>query len=185
MRGVNSRKEKYYYDEPFACVAQKQSKRTSRRYFEASFKCQHCGVLINADPLLSGVQNRNHCPYCLWSRHVDLYQAGDRLCACRADMRPMGLTLKQSRNKYTQQAGELMLVHQCEGCDAFSINRVAADDIADWIVDCYQVSLSITEADRQTLLSQGITLLGRADDFLLMRRLFGMEKEKPIDNFPI
>jgi hypothetical protein len=46
------------------------------------FKCGHCHAFVSMEPILSGVQNRNHCPYCLWSRHLDLYEAGDRLSAC-------------------------------------------------------------------------------------------------------
>ena len=49
------------------------------------FTCIHCKREISSDPILSGVNNRNHCPYCLHSRHVDLYQAGDRLNACKGD----------------------------------------------------------------------------------------------------
>ncbi|NJM07872.1 RNHCP domain-containing protein [Candidatus Gracilibacteria bacterium] len=35
------------------------------------FVCLHCGLYIAFHPQIAGVQNRNHCPYCLWSRHVD------------------------------------------------------------------------------------------------------------------
>ena len=57
----------------------------------ADFRCQHCGAYVSASRVLSGVSNRNHCPYCLWSRHLDLFEAGDRLAACKAPMRPVGL----------------------------------------------------------------------------------------------
>ena len=93
------------------------------------FKCRHCGSYISTARPLAGVGNRNHCPYCLWSRHLDLFEAGDRLAACKAPMRPVGLTLKNSRNKYARAAsGELMLVHLCTDCSKISINRIAADD---------------------------------------------------------
>jgi hypothetical protein len=46
------------------------------------------------------VRNRNHCPYCLWSRCLDLFRAGDRLSACKAPMQPVGLALKHTRKKY-------------------------------------------------------------------------------------
>ena len=61
---------------------------------------RHCHVIVSSAHLLSGVNNRNHCPYCLWSCHLDLYTAGDRLSACKAPMKPIGLTMKRSRNKY-------------------------------------------------------------------------------------
>ncbi len=63
------------------------------------FTCIHCKREISSDPILSGVNNRNHCPYCLHSRHVDLYQAGDRLNACKGDLRPIGLAWKKSHKK--------------------------------------------------------------------------------------
>src|SRR5512147_2229255 len=93
------------------------------------FRCAHCHALVSSAHLFSGVNNRNHCPYCLWSCHLDLFAAGDRLSACKAPMQPIGLTMKPGRNKYRPEAhGELMLVHACTGCGSLSINRIAADD---------------------------------------------------------
>jgi hypothetical protein len=37
-------------------------------------------------PLSTG-SYRNHCPACLWSKHVDV-QPGDRAATCRGLMRP-------------------------------------------------------------------------------------------------
>ena len=42
---------------------------------DAGFQCGHCRNFVNAEPFISGVKNRNHCPCCLWSKHVDLYKA--------------------------------------------------------------------------------------------------------------
>ena len=61
------------------------------------FKCAHCHALVLSTHLVSGVNNRNHCPYCLWSSHLELYAAGDRLSACKAPMKPIGLTMKTGR----------------------------------------------------------------------------------------
>lgn len=66
----------------------------------SDFTCAHCGNFIPASIMAAGVNNRNHCPYCLWSRHLDLFQAGDRMAACKAPMQPIGLTLKRGRKKY-------------------------------------------------------------------------------------
>jgi DNA-directed RNA polymerase subunit RPC12/RpoP len=177
MSRISSRKAKYYYDEPFAEAAARQKQRNARRYFETSFHCQHCGALVNTDPLMSGVNNRNHCPYCLHSRHLDLYESGDRLCACRGTMQPIGATTKQSRNKYAKQAGELMLVHQCVACGSFSINRIAADDIAEGVFECFQQSFLLDDKVVNKLLAQGIILLGKNDRPLVEMRLFGRSKE--------
>ena len=88
-------------------------------YFEinSDFTCVHCGNYVSAGQMLAGVQNRNHCPYCLWSRHLDLFKAGDRMAACKAPMQPIGLTLKAGHKKYASATGgEMMLVHICSGC---------------------------------------------------------------------
>ena len=95
----------------------------------ADFTCKHCGRIVPAQTAESGVVNRNHCPTCLHSRHVDLFTPGDWLCACKAIMVPVRLTLKRCRDKYAAECqGELMLIHRCTNCDALSINRIAADD---------------------------------------------------------
>src|SRR5512133_632213 len=86
------------------------SMRSSGLETNRDFKCNHCRQHVSAASFLSGVVNRNHCPYCLWSRHLDYYKPGDRLAACKAKMRPVGLTLKATRKKYSPESqGELML----------------------------------------------------------------------------
>ncbi len=95
---------------------------------QIGFDCMHCQHAVTSMIALSAVNNRNHCPYCLWSKHVDHFQAGDRLSACKMPMQPIGLTFKLQRNKYGNQLGELMVIHQCSGCQSLSINRIAADD---------------------------------------------------------
>lgn len=94
----------------------------------AGFRCVYCQQFVSAFWMISGVRNRNHCPYCLHSRHLDLLRAGDRLAACKGAMQPVGLTFKRIRNKYGDSPGELMLVHRCTECGKLSINRIAADD---------------------------------------------------------
>jgi len=109
--------------------------RTYHKDINADFTCKHCSYFVITQSQISGVVNRNHCPYCLHSRHVDLYVPGDRLCACKALMKPVGLTLKRSRDKYAyDNNGELMLVHRCNNCGDLSINRIAADDDPDMIL---------------------------------------------------
>ena len=58
------------------------------------FRCIHCNAYVTSERPFA-VNNRNHCPYCLWSRDLDLYEAGDRLSACKARMKPVGLTMKE------------------------------------------------------------------------------------------
>ncbi|HEX9018005.1 MAG TPA: RNHCP domain-containing protein [Anaerolineaceae bacterium] len=146
----------------------------------SDFKCRHCHQYVSTDPLLSGVNNRNHCPYCLWSRHMDLYQPGDRLSACKTEMRPLGVTLKQTRKKYGVQQGELMLVHRCVDCGSFSINRIAADDDAGAIYAIYLDSLTLDAPTLAHAAAAGIQMLRAADAAVARARLFGIHAREAL-----
>lgn len=142
---------------------------------EKEFHCIHCGGLVLADPALSGVVNRNHCPYCLWSRHLDLFEAGDRLAACKAPMRPVGLSQKRVHKKYASGAtGELMLVHRCETCGKIALNRIAADDDSEALIAVFEASLQPDFTLPVQLNGQGIHVLGRADYDRVQMQLFGV-----------
>lgn len=82
-----------------------------------SFYCVQCRTLVTrAD---SGTDQRNHCPRCLWSVHVDFMQ-GDRRSACKAGMEPIAV--------YARQKGEWAIIHKCTKCGALRLNRIAGDD---------------------------------------------------------
>jgi hypothetical protein len=70
---------------------------------ENGFRCEHCGAYVYTLPTIAGVNNRNHCPFCLWSRHLDYLKPGDRMSACKAKMQPIGLTVKRGRDKYSNE----------------------------------------------------------------------------------
>jgi hypothetical protein len=136
------------------------------------FQCAHCRVYVSSNPRLAGVANRNHCPYCLWSRHLDLFAAGDRLAACRQAMRPVGLTLKHNLKKYGNPGqGELMLVHECLECGKVSINRIATDDLAENLLEVFEGSIAAGIPER--LSGPGLHVMGRAEQALVVERLFG------------
>ena len=137
----------------------KTGRAAQRARLFGDFECGHCRLPVSAAPVLSGVQNRNHCPHCLWSKHVDLRQAGDRLCACKGPMRPVGLALKRTKKKYApdRARGELMLVHHCAACGAFSLNRIAADDSPPRLWEVFQSSLA-----QPPEVGEGIELLREA-----------------------
>jgi hypothetical protein len=136
------------------------------------FTCGHCHAIVSSAHFLSGVNNRNHCPYCLWSCHLDLYASGDRLSACKGQMLPIGLTMKKGRNKYAAEArGELMLVHECNECGALSINRIAADDDSSTILAVFQSS--IEDRIHTKCEGQGILALRETDAGVLNKQLFG------------
>jgi DNA-directed RNA polymerase subunit RPC12/RpoP len=83
-----------------------------------SFKCVRCRAFIG--PTISGGKHRNHCPLCLYSRHVDDKRPGDRASTCGAKMAPIG--------RFTRPNGEPMIIHRCLGCGFERNNRLAADD---------------------------------------------------------
>ncbi len=66
-----------------------------------------------------GTKHRNHCPSCLWSRHLD-ERPGDRAADCGAAMEPIAVSVRGD--------GEWVLVHRCRGCTTLSTNRTAGDD---------------------------------------------------------
>lgn len=144
------------------------------------FRCAHCHALVSSAHLLSGVNNRNHCPYCLWSFHLDLFAAGDRLSACKAAMRPVGLTMKRGKNKYQRDPrGELMLVHQCTDCGTLSINRNAADDDSETVLAVFQASLRLGENIHTRCRERGIVMLSEQDINVVHTQLYGYMAEVP------
>ena len=84
---------------------------------DAAFVCEHCQRVVPGGA--PGTEHRNHCPWCLWSRHVDL-QIGDRRSGCRGTMEPIAITVRRD--------GEWALVHRCTKCGMMRVNRIAGDD---------------------------------------------------------
>jgi hypothetical protein len=133
-----------------------------------------CQNYVSAAVMFAGVQHRNHCPYCLWSKHLDLHQSGDRMAICKAGMRPVALTLKQAPKKYALSTpGELMIVHQCQGCEKISINRIAADDDPERILAVLDDSAGLDGNFHQMLREQGICALESSQRGIVATRLFG------------
>lgn len=93
--------------------------RSDRNYKNENnaFICGNCRRSVITP--VSGTLNRNHCPECLWSRHVDL-RTGDRMSVCRGMMEPIGVWVKDK--------GEWALIHRCEKCGFIRSNRIAGDD---------------------------------------------------------
>lgn len=96
------------------------SQSSSRRHEAGNITCIHCKLPISGQAW--GTQHRNHCPACLFSRHVD-EQVGDRRSPCRQPMRPIGIEVKPGAH-----SGEWSLIHRCEGCGVIRVNRIAGDD---------------------------------------------------------
>lgn len=77
-----------------------------------NFKCRNCRKMVKGDGYT------NHCPYCLFSLHVD-ENPGDRQANCGGLMRPVGII---------QKHGEIKIVHRCEKCKKEKINRLSPKD---------------------------------------------------------
>ena len=136
----------------------------------------NCSLLVTAEKELSGVNNRNHCPNCLCSKHVDLKKAGDRMALCHARMRPIGLTVKHTGKKYGNAAqGELMIIHRCSGCGKISINRIAADDAAGALLALYKRSQGMEAELLLRLQEMDIHPLQAADLTTVYSQLFGWQ----------
>ena len=141
---------------------------------DSDFLCLYCRQPVNFNPLWSGVNNRNHCPHCLWSRHLDLIRAGDRLSACKALMMPVGLAVKRTRKKYGKvRQGELMVIHLCVVCGKASINRIAADDDSEILWDVFEGSFGLETSTRRQLAQDGIVFLEPSDVRIVRRQISG------------
>ena len=76
------------------------------------FKCERCGQEVK------GAGFTNHCPKCLWSKHVDV-EPGDRGEPCGGLMRPIDLYY---------QSGDWILVHRCESCGFSRRDKIRPED---------------------------------------------------------
>ena len=79
---------------------------------QEDFICEHCGAHVK------GNGYTNHCPQCLYSKHVDI-NPGDRAEKCGGLMEPIDLILKD---------GEYILVHRCQKCGFERRNKVSKND---------------------------------------------------------
>lgn len=85
------------------------------------FICEHCGNEVN--PL--SYTSRDHCPYCLYSKHVDI-NPGDRLNTCKGLLEPVGI--EKFKNTYK-------IIYKCEKCKKVHKNLMAKDDNMDLIIE--------------------------------------------------
>lgn len=76
------------------------------------FICAHCGKQVQ--PL--GYTSRNHCPFCLWSLHVDV-NPGDRASECGGALEPVSAVPDPKRG--------YIIIHRCQRCGALRRNKAA------------------------------------------------------------
>ena len=91
--------------------------RTRRAEARSWFTCVRCSQPIV--PQACGTHHRNHCPWCLWSRHLD-DDPGDRASACRGAMEPIAV--------WVRPGGDWAIIHRCRSCGELHSNRIAGDD---------------------------------------------------------
>ena len=82
------------------------------------FVCAHCGAKV------LGNGYTNHCPKCLWSRHVD-NNPGDRASDCGGMMRPIAVK--------TVVDG-FIITHKCEKCGKTINQHSSESDDMDTII---------------------------------------------------
>lgn len=91
------------------------------------FVCEKCGTDVHGNGFT------NHCPACLWSKHVDV-NPGDRAATCGGMMRPV---------RVETEHGEQVLVHVCQTCGAEKRNKVASDDNFDAVLAVAKEAVSM------------------------------------------
>ena len=82
------------------------------------FTCDHCGVHV------IGNGYTNHCPKCLWCKHVDV-NPGDRDSVCQGMMQPIGWEMRKQ---------EYVLIHRCVKCQFIRKNRLSDEDDMDVLI---------------------------------------------------
>jgi len=76
------------------------------------FTCEHCGTAVTGNGFT------NHCPVCLWSKHVDI-QPGDRAEACQGMMEPVNVVRKGDGYR---------ILFRCTRCDVERWNKSTPED---------------------------------------------------------
>ena len=92
---------------------------------DESFICEYCGKNVNKLFYTA----RDHCPYCLYSKHVDI-NPGDRSNNCRGLLRPIGI--EKYRDTYK-------IIYQCESCNKKHKNIMSQDDNMDLIIELSKI----------------------------------------------
>ena len=81
---------------------------------DESFICEHCNQ--NVDKL--NYTARDHCPYCLYSKHVDILP-GDRQNECKGLLIP--IDIEKFKDTYK-------IIYKCNKCNQLHKNIIAIDD---------------------------------------------------------
>lgn len=86
-----------------------------------NFVCENCGYKVKK----SDYTARDHCPKCLYSKHVDI-NPGDRLNECEGLLEPIGI--EKFKNTYK-------IIYKCTKCKEIHKNIIHNDDNMDLIIN--------------------------------------------------
>lgn len=81
---------------------------------DEKFVCENC----HKDVEKLNYTARDHCPHCLYSKHVDI-NPGDRANTCQGLLKP--IDIEKFKNTYK-------IIYQCERCGEYHKNILASDD---------------------------------------------------------
>ncbi len=76
--------------------------------------CQKCGQEFMGGAYV------DHCPFCLWSLHVDDEIPGDRKSQCFGLMKPIGIEVRKRE--------KIMIIYSCQKCGKRNVNKIADND---------------------------------------------------------
>lgn len=88
---------------------------------DEDFICENCKAKVEK----LKVSARDHCPFCLYSKHVDI-NPGDRKNTCQGLLKPIGI--EKFRDTYK-------IIYQCEKCHQLHKNSMASDDDMEKIIE--------------------------------------------------
>lgn len=87
---------------------------------DEEFVCENCGKKV----LPLKYSARDHCPFCLYSKHVDI-MPGDRKNTCLGLLKPIGI--EKFKDTYK-------IVYRCTKCEEYHKNIMAKDDNMEEII---------------------------------------------------
>ncbi len=88
---------------------------------DENFTCENCRKAVSK----LNYTARDHCPYCLYSKHVDI-MPGDRANKCQGLLKPIGI--EKFKDTYK-------IIYQCEKCNQIHKNIMANDDNMNLIIE--------------------------------------------------
>lgn len=88
---------------------------------DENFFCENCNKEVHKLEYSA----RDHCPFCLYSKHVDILP-GDRLNECKGLLKPIGIEKFKDTFK---------IIYKCQKCGQLHKNIIAKDDNMDLIIN--------------------------------------------------